>query len=117
MVSAMAGDVSMVSNGRVKPLVREIVVAAKSVSSGRRAVAGGGGRTARSRTVSYAAGGPAARLGPPCPVGDAISTHRAEQSGIVADRRRMGGKMLPSRSSNGLRSGAKAPDGVGGIAG
>jgi hypothetical protein len=41
VVSAMAGDVSTVSTGRMKPLVREIVVAAKSVSSGRRAVPGG----------------------------------------------------------------------------
>jgi len=107
----------MVSNGRAKPLVREIVVATKSVSSRRRAVPGG--RWSR-RTFSHCQlrrRGPAARSRLPCPVGDEISTHRAEASAVVADRRRMVGKMLPPRFRNGLRSVAKAADGVDGIAG
>lgn len=42
MVSAMAGEVSTVSTGREKPVVREPVASAKSVSSALRAMSGGG---------------------------------------------------------------------------
>lgn len=42
MVSAMAGEVSTASTGREKPVVREAVASAKSVSSALHAMSGGG---------------------------------------------------------------------------